>query len=181
MPTLRPVICVETGEIFPSTTKAALVTGTDQSSISCCCLGKRQTAGGFHWRYFAQKKPNPIRGRPRREPKSKKSAPMISVKQGEDSLWGVLFEGTLLKVFKTQECAEAYASDSALEDMGIDHIRKATRESPLSQKVRHLETGKIYPSIRQAGQHLGISSGGICQVLSGLKRSIKGQHFERVE
>ena len=45
----KPVLCVETGEQYPSTKEAERQTGIDQSHISACCNGKRKTAGGFHW------------------------------------------------------------------------------------------------------------------------------------
>ena len=47
-----PVLCVETGEQYPSVHEAERQTGIDNSSISKCLNGKRKTAGGFHWRKF---------------------------------------------------------------------------------------------------------------------------------
>lgn len=46
----KPVLCEETGIIYPSMTEASWQTGIDGSSISLCCNGKRKTAGGYHWR-----------------------------------------------------------------------------------------------------------------------------------
>ena len=45
----KPVLCVETGELYSSMTEASHKTAIDVSTISLCCNGKRQTAGGFHW------------------------------------------------------------------------------------------------------------------------------------
>ena len=46
------VECVETGEIFKSQTEAAKWAGLKCSSgISACCLKKRQTSGGYHWKF----------------------------------------------------------------------------------------------------------------------------------
>ncbi len=45
----RPVLCVETGEIWPSIAQAQKETGI--SNISACAAGRKRTAGGFHWRY----------------------------------------------------------------------------------------------------------------------------------
>ena len=48
----KKVLCVETGEIFPSTHEATRKTGIAYTSISLVCLGKRKTAGGFHWKWL---------------------------------------------------------------------------------------------------------------------------------
>ncbi|QIN96852.1 hypothetical protein [Synechococcus phage S-N03] len=49
----KPVLCVETGDIFPSATEAGLSLGKPKgfSAISNCLHGKSQTAYGFHWEY----------------------------------------------------------------------------------------------------------------------------------
>ena len=45
-----PVVCLETGEIYPSAHEASRQTCINQGDISSCCNGKRQSAGGYHWR-----------------------------------------------------------------------------------------------------------------------------------
>lgn len=45
------VRCIETGMIFESTREAERCTGIFNASISHCCHGKQQTAGGYHWEY----------------------------------------------------------------------------------------------------------------------------------
>lgn len=47
----RPVICVETGEVFEGVAIAARSKSLSDSNISACCKGKRKTTGGFHWEY----------------------------------------------------------------------------------------------------------------------------------
>lgn len=44
-----PVVCLETGVVFPSAHEASRQTGIDQRNISACCNGKQKTAGGYHW------------------------------------------------------------------------------------------------------------------------------------
>ena len=46
----KPVICVETGEEFPSMRAAGEQTGICYSSICYACSGRIERAGGFHWR-----------------------------------------------------------------------------------------------------------------------------------
>lgn len=50
-PRSRIVICVETGINYKSTREAGRQTGISCQNISKCCLGKRNTTGGYHWKY----------------------------------------------------------------------------------------------------------------------------------
>lgn len=47
----KPVKCVEIGIIYPSTKEAERQLGINQASISACCNGKQQTAGGYHFEF----------------------------------------------------------------------------------------------------------------------------------
>ena len=49
--TSKPVRCIETGVIYPSTKEAGRQIGIANGSISHCCSGKCKIAGGFHWEY----------------------------------------------------------------------------------------------------------------------------------
>ena len=49
-----PVLCVETGIIYPSVHEAERQTGVNQRNISDCINGKRKSAGGFHWARFIE-------------------------------------------------------------------------------------------------------------------------------
>lgn len=50
----KPVVCLETGEVYSSMHEAERQTGTPLQSISACLNGKRKTAGGFHWAKFIE-------------------------------------------------------------------------------------------------------------------------------
>ena len=47
----RPVVCIDTKELFISTRDAWRHTGVCCSHISECARGKRKTAGGMRWQY----------------------------------------------------------------------------------------------------------------------------------
>lgn len=48
----KPIICIETGEIFSCTGEAVeRGYGTSQANISGCCHGRNKTSGGYHWMY----------------------------------------------------------------------------------------------------------------------------------
>lgn len=48
------VINIDTGEVFESFSKAAKKYNTYVTSISRCCKGNQKTAGGYHWKYYAE-------------------------------------------------------------------------------------------------------------------------------
>lgn len=48
---IHRVRCVETGVEYPNAYQAYKATGINNSNISNCCKGKRNTAGGYHWVY----------------------------------------------------------------------------------------------------------------------------------
>lgn len=47
----RPVVCLTTGEYFPSITAAADATGSQMCKILLCCQGKRSHHNGRAWAY----------------------------------------------------------------------------------------------------------------------------------
>ena len=51
----KPVICVETGQYYPSQKAAESATGF--SGIHKVCAGRSYTAGGYHWQYAANRQP----------------------------------------------------------------------------------------------------------------------------
>lgn len=47
-----PTICLETGICYLSSHEAEKILNVHHSSIRWVCKGKRQTAGGYHWKYL---------------------------------------------------------------------------------------------------------------------------------
>ena len=54
----KPVLCVETGCVYPSGNEAGRQTGYSASGITACCRGKHQTIGGYHWVFANKEKRN---------------------------------------------------------------------------------------------------------------------------
>lgn len=46
----RRVMCVETGEVYESVSEASRTAGVYRGGISACLNGKREKAGGYHWK-----------------------------------------------------------------------------------------------------------------------------------
>jgi group I intron endonuclease len=53
--TRKPVLCLETGVVYPSGREAARLLGLNQSSVSRCCNDRSQTCGGYHWTFLEVK------------------------------------------------------------------------------------------------------------------------------
>lgn len=49
---MKPILCVETGVIYPSLTLAADACNIDKRNISQCATGRTKTSGGYHWEYI---------------------------------------------------------------------------------------------------------------------------------
>lgn len=47
----KDIICIETGELFHGVNDAGRKMGISATHISAACKGKRNVAGGYHWRY----------------------------------------------------------------------------------------------------------------------------------
>ena len=53
----KPVMCKETGIVYPSTGEAERQTGICRDNISSCALGQAITAGGYKWGYIKDGEP----------------------------------------------------------------------------------------------------------------------------
>ena len=51
----KPIICIETGEIFESQAEASRIKKISQGNIGSCLTKKRNIAGGYHWQYYKSK------------------------------------------------------------------------------------------------------------------------------
>lgn len=53
-PPKKPIICVETGEVYDSETAAANDKGLSQGNIAHVLTGVAHTCGGYHWQYVTK-------------------------------------------------------------------------------------------------------------------------------
>ena len=58
---------------------------------------------------------------------------------------------------------------------------RGTRVSPNCSRIRVIETGAIFNSIRECSRIMGISESCICRCINGAMRHANGFHFERIK
>lgn len=51
----KPVVCIDTGVVYPSITEAAEATGSILEKILACCKGQRNKTNGMRWAYEEQR------------------------------------------------------------------------------------------------------------------------------
>ena len=49
---IKPIICIETGDVYESAREAERMTGVNYGCVSMVCNGKHKHAGGFTWRFI---------------------------------------------------------------------------------------------------------------------------------
>lgn len=61
----KPILCVETGEVFRGITEAERQTGNNHSNLVACLKGRQKTCGGYHWKYVEENQYDEIVNIPR--------------------------------------------------------------------------------------------------------------------
>lgn len=105
-----------------------------------------------------------------------KAAAVNPRKEFKSGSWNVVYENRVLRSFEKELLADLFLEDSAHQDVaerGWMILNRRTTDRP----IRHLETGKIYPSIVACAKDIGLSYN---TVKNAIYRGSKcfGNHFE---
>lgn len=160
----RKVKCFETGEIFESITAAANWCNVPPSTISILLSGKGRTAGGYHWIYADDGNEEEAIERIRQMPEG--------MQRTEES-----------KERQRQAMTGRKHTPEHCEKIRQSHIGqgwKASTYEKCCRKIRCVETGEIFSSIKAAAEHCGLNSPNISAVLSGKNQTSGGYHWEYV-
>lgn len=161
----RQVKCVETGELFASIKVAAQWCKVPDTNIVMLLKGKGRTAGGYHWIYADD---------------GNEEAALERIRQ--------MPEGRT----RTEESKEKHREAMTGRKHTPEHCEKI-RQSHLGQgwkpstyekrcrKIRCVETGEIFPSIKSAAEHYKLHDSNISVVLTGKKKTCGGCHWEYLD
>lgn len=178
------ILCIETGEIFHSITKAADANGTTFKGISNVLHGRAITSGGFHWKYLDDSLNKKIRDESNRRD-SRKS--VICVETGK------IFQSIADAAKNLNICASNIGDvlNSKKVTAGGYHWHYAdgrpdkTREkkppNPKRKKILCVDTGQIFPSIKVASVATGISHASISRLVNGMSKKTRGLNFKIFE
>ena len=160
----RRVKCVETGEVFESLRAAAKWCHLPSSNLCALLAGKGRTLGGYHW-IFADEDEEAALERIRQMPEGRQHTDESKARQRRT------MSGRKLS---PEHCDKIRQS----------HIGQGWKESTYEKccrKIRCVETGEIFPSIKSAAEHYGLNLPNISAVLSGKGKSCGGYHWEYVD
>ena len=158
----RQIKCVETGEVFESIRAAAKWCNVPSSTIGILLAGKGRTAGGYHWIYADDGNEETALERIRQMPEGRQ------------------------RTEKSKEMQRKAMSGRKLtpehsEKIRQSHLGKGWKPSTYEKrcrKIRCVETGEIFPSIKIAAEHYGLNSPNISAVLAGKGKTTGGYHWE---
>lgn len=174
---MRQVICYETGEVFESATAAVRSIGLKSVKSIITAIKNNGTAGGYHWYYADEPKPDPATFRNR----SKRfQRPVICYETGErfeslteaanriganaDAIWIAINQR-----IKAGDYHWYYADEPRPKQNYFKNLAK--------RPVRCIETGKVFESTADAGRHIGRQRGGISDAISR-NGTCGGYHWE---
>lgn len=161
----RKVKCVETDEVFESIRAAAKWCNVPSSNISILLAGKGRTAGGYHWIYADDGNEEAALERIRQMPEGRQRTDESKERQRK-AMSG--------RKHTPEHC----------EKIRLSHIGKGWKPSTYEKccrKIRCVETGEIFGSIKAATEHYGLNLPNISAVLSGKKKTAGGFHWEYVD
>lgn len=188
------VQCVETGEIFPSITAAADSCGAKPGNISKVLAGKRDSAGGYSWRYcdetINQEKADEIRKQRQTARFNKK--PSENFSKANRQAVQCVETGKIFDSIKkaADSCNVTGSSISAVLNKSSKtaggfhwiYIGEKKRNYQTFPKAVHcIETGETFENIKSAAKKFNIYPETICRVLQGRQKTAGGFHFEYVD
>lgn len=169
--------CVESGECFDTLQEAANFVGLKNGYSIRLAINGGGMAGGYHWRFknsadeLVELKKPILRGRE-----------ILCVETGKvfdslaDAAKSVDCDPSLIRdaIRRKGTCRGQHWSYADENISGLDSFPP----DPRLKRVRCIETGKVFPSIKAAAAQVGIKGANISAVIAGRQKSAGGYHWE---
>lgn len=183
------VICIETGERFPSIEAAARHFNINSSTLAAIMRGESISSLPYHWKPAEEEqKHNTIRDESSR--KNYRPTPVFcletdetypSVRQAAKALG--ISPATIAYVLAgkvKRDCRYhfEYVGDVSQPKACVD--RSKPQNIPRCRPVMCIETKERFDSMRQAAIKMGLNSAHIGNVVRGKQKSVKGFHFKEI-
>ena len=171
---MRKIICLDTGEEFPSIAQASRTYGVSSTAVCNCVKGKTNTASGLHWKYKDEEYHKSKRNEGMKNHPSL-SHPVVCKETGEryESIGEAARQ---MGVCKTNiwRCAKGDAISVHGLHWGFVIDGKDVfpkREDRNRKKIMCLETGERFDSITEAGKLIPE-----CQSIQSFGSSVRRGH-----
>lgn len=171
---MRKIICLDTGEEFPSIAQASRTYGVSSTAVCNCAKGKTNTASGLHWKYKDEEYHKSKRNEGMKNHPSL-SHPVVCKETGEryESIGEAARQ---MGVCKTNiwRCAKGDAISVHGLHWGFVIDGKDVfpkREDRNRKKIMCLETGERFDSITEAGKLIPE-----CQSIQSFGSSVRRGH-----
>ena len=177
----RPVICLETGQIYDNPSKCAEKLNISSDGIKRACNNKIHSTNGLHFQ-FADTEYKSIAEIENTRGNNKKA--IVCLETGEEfesikecSLKTNIDRKAINKALRMNYATKGLHFKYADEDKTLDSI-KEYHDDFSSNKVKCIETGEIFPNITECAEKFNTYNSSIYSVCSGKRGSIYGYHFE---
>ena len=177
---LDTIECVETGMCFDTMIEAARYAGVKTSHSIRLAIDNGGCAGRYHWRFKHNATSCPDFKKPLR-----RGCAIYCVETGEtfDNLAAAAkrigCDASLIRdAIKRRGTCRGYHFLYA--DEIEDALKLLHAPDPRLTRVRCVETGEEFPSIKSAAEWCGVTSSNLSAVLAGRQKSAGGYHWERV-
>lgn len=183
-----PIICLETGVIYPSIVEASKQTNINRTSILNCCNGKRFTANNLHWMKVSEY-----------NKMSREEIQNYIITHNQFSQVICLETKNIYKNSKEAEketgilssnilncCHKKYKVIKGLHwvfydeylTLSEDEIKNIlSTQGGHKTKCKCIENNKIYNSIAEAARDLQVNQSKISAVCRGERKQTQGYHF----
>lgn len=167
----KPVVCIETDQVYPSAKVATEALGIKARSGIRTAIAERRTAGGFHWRY--EEDPEPKEGQLR----AARKRPVVCWETGEE------YESLTA-------ASQAVGVDATVISHAVAHGRTAggyhwfrkgdpkPAQDELNgwKRVVCIETSQVFRNTRKAADWAGTTRAEVYEAI-GSERELCGYHW----